>query len=493
MAAAGIALGLSLVVAQAAPTPTPSVPSAPKSLKATVGDTQVSLSWSPPATGTGINGYQVRTSPADIPPAFIQAISFQATGLTNGRTYTFTVRAHNPSGYGPAGFITATPHVFPPGPPTDLAATPGPSDGQYTLSWNPPTSTGSSPDGTPPTIAHYNVKISPSATCAPIDQFSCIASNIPANATSTFSVTATNSRNITGPAATVQAPLPTGATIGLAPTAGLANANIVVTGQLFLDNENITLYWDTPTHVAASVVTDANGAFTKTVKPFAGDKPKVHKLCASVPPKPCANFSLQPPPTPTAAVTPTPGESPTPSGSPQASGPRTGGGNNGGLSGLDIITRPPFVFLPILGIIGLLGVLAFWAFTGRRRSPAPAGAATVTHRATRPDYMTPFPTRGAPPVAPSGGLPPGVQPPPAMTPPHPVQPAWQAPAAPYAQPPVQPTPPPAAAPPVPPPPAATPPAPPPPAATPPPGPVEWPAPPSWAGPDEPPDLPQPSD
>ena len=42
---------------------------------------------------------------------------------------------------------------------------------------------------------------------------------------------------------------------------------------------------------------------------------------------------------------------------PQASGVRPGGG---GISGLDIITRPPFVFLPIIAIIGLLGLLAYW-------------------------------------------------------------------------------------------------------------------------------------
>jgi fibronectin type III domain protein len=497
-AAAGVALGLSVVSAQAAtPTPSPKVPSAPRSLTASANDTRVALSWSAPATvGTGIDNYQVNTNPADFPRTYTgTATSLTATGLHNGTKYTFTVRAHNAAGWGPAGFVFATPHAFPPGPPTGVAATPGPADGQYTLSWSPPTSTGSSPNGTPPTIDHYTVTISPSAACQMIDpNSSCIASNIPDNVTSTFSVTATNSRSVTGPAATVYAPLPTGANIGLAPTAGVTTTSISATGQLFLANEKITLYWDIPSHVAASVVTDANGSFAKTVKPFAGDKPKVHKLCASVQPKPCANFSLQPPPTPTAAVTPSPDESPSPGGSPQASGPRTGhqtGG--GGLSGLDIITRPPFVFLPIIGILGLLGVLAFWALSGRRRPPAPA-AATVVHRATRPDYTTPFPparTPGAPgaSIQPPGAAPPGAA----------AQPAWQAPVQPIpqpqapvpqpprpVQPPVQP-PAPAAAPPAPP---AAPQAPPAPA----PGPVEWPAPPSWAAtPDEPPDLPQPSD
>lgn len=482
MAFAAVGLALTAVAVDAATTP-----SAPRNLKATAGDQQVTLSWSAPSSGAPITGYVITSTPVT------QRIStpettYKFSGLKNGTTYLFAVRAYNVSGLGTVAWVSATPHATPPGPPTGLAATPGPGDGQYTFSWNPPTTTGSSPDGNPPTIDHYTVKISPNAACQSLSPTSCIASNIPDNLSSAFSVTATNSRNVTGPAATVYAPLPTGANIGLAPTAGVSTTNIAATGQLFLANENITLYWDTPTHVAASVVTDANGSFAKTVKPFAGDKPQVHKLCASVQPKPCANFTLRPPPTPTVAVTPSPDESPSPAGSPQASGPRTGQQTGGGLSGLDIITRPPFVFLPIIAILGLLGVLAFWALSGRRRPPAPA-AATVVHRATRPDYTTPFPpprTPGAP-VTPSGAQPPIPAQPPA-------QPAWQAPVSPAPQPPAPLRPPPVQ----PPPPAAAPPAPPaapqapPPAA--PPGPVEWPAPPPWAAtPDEPPDLPQPSD
>lgn len=487
LAFAAVGFALTAVSVDAA-----TAPSAPRNLKATALDQQVNLVWSAPTTGAPFDYYQVIMTPGDV-RSTASSTSFSTTpDLTNGTTYSFAVRAHNAQGYGPAARITATPKATPPGKPTSVAATPGPSDGQYTLSWAKPTSAGSSPAGSPPaTIDHYTVRISPSATCVFVDPMaSCIASNIPDNLTSAFSVTATNTRNVTGPAATVYAPLPTGANIGLAPTAGVSTTSISATGQLFLANEKITLYWDIPTHVAASVVTDANGSFAKTVKPFAGDKPKVHKLCASVQPKPCANFTLQPPPTPTAAVTPSPDESPSPAESPQASGPRTGGGSGGGgLSGLDIITRPPFVFLPIIAILGLLGVLAFWAFSGRRRRPPTPAAATVVHRATRPDYTTPFPQPRTPgtPAPPTGAQPPLPGQPPA-------QPAWQAPVAPAPQPPA-PVPPPAVQPPPQPaPPAAAPPAPPAPRPAPPPGPVEWPAPPSWAStPDEPPDLPQPSD
>jgi hypothetical protein len=415
----------------------------------------VTLTWSPPSTGTAIY-YQVITAPPDFLRTNTSTTTITATGLTNGTTYSFAVRAFNGSVYGAAARITATPHVIPPGPPTNLAATQGPGAGQITVSWTPPTSSGSSD------IDHYTVTVSPGGisqrTSAATNTY--VASNIANNITYTFTITATNAEGGTGRGATVYAPLPLSASIGLQPTAGVAKASITVTGQSFLQNESITLYWDVPAHVAASVVTDGNGAFTKVVKPFAGDKPKVHKLCASVPPTPCANFTLQPPPspTPTAAPSPSPVESPSPSSSPsnppQASGARTGGG----LSGLDIITRPPFVFLPIIGILGLLGVIAYWALSRRRRTYAPTSA-TVVHLATRPDYMSPFATPiPAPVAAPQPPVVPPLQPP--AQPPLPVA----------GPPPVQP-----------------PPAPPPPAPTEPP-PTIWPA-----APDEPPDLPEPSD
>ncbi len=423
----------------------------------------MTLTWSRPSTGTAIS-YQVITAPPDFLRTNTSSTTLTATGLTNGTTYSFAVRAFNGSVYGTSARITAAPHVIPPGPPTNLAATLGPGDGQITISWTPPTSSGSSD------IAHYTVTVSPGGISQRTDAATntYVASNLAANITYTFTITATNAEGGTGRGATAYAPLPSSASIGLQPTAGAASASITVTGQLFLKNESITLYWDVPAHVAASVVTDANGAFTKVVKPFAGDKPKIHKLCASVPPTPCANFTLRLPPSPTPSAAPSPSPlvpspSPSPSDTPQASAARTGGG----LSGFDIITRPPFVFLPIIGILGLLGVIAYWALSGRRRTHAPT-AATVVHRATRPDYMAPFPPSGQPPAvppAPAAGLP--------ATP--------QSPAVPPLQPPAQPPLPAAGPPPFQPMPT-------PPAATTEPDPTMWPA-----APDEPPDLPQPSD
>ena len=465
MAAAVLGFALSSVTAYAVATPGP--PSAPRNLKATAGDAQVTLSWSPPSSGAPILQYRIIVSPGNFRTA-TTGTTVLVTGLTDGTTYSFAVQAENVFGYGTAARATATPHLIPPTAPTNLAATSGPGSGQITLSWTPPTANGSGGS-----IAHYTITVSPGGTSAQVDgqTTTYVASNLAANVTYTFMVTATNSKGATGPAATVYAPLPIGANIGMQPTAGDATTSITVTGQSFLANESITLYWDVTSHVATSVVTDANGAFTKVIKPYPGDKPKVHKLCANVQPRPCATFSLQAPPTPSPSVTPSPAAtSSTPAASqpPQASGVRVGG--TGGLSGLDIVTRPPFVFLPIIAILAILGVLAYW-FLSRRRSMPPGSAATVVHRATRPDYMAPFPQAGS-----------------AAPPPRdPAQPsAWDAPIQPGGQPyvpPAQPYVPPA-------PPAATPPAPPPT----PPRTAEWPGPPNPpTAPDEPPDLPQPSD
>jgi hypothetical protein len=217
------------------------------------------------------------------------------------------------------------------------------------------------------------------------------------------------------------------------------------------------------------VVTDGNGAFSQIVKPFAGSQPGAHKLCASVPPRPCANFSLQAPPSPTPSASPSPSESPTPLPSPsdtsQTSAARTGGG----VGWLSVITRPPFVFLPLAAILGLLGLLAYWALTSRRRPMPPSAPASVVHRATRPDYMAPFPTTARPPAGPLAPTPP-YQPVPPPQPPMP--PPAQPPPPAFGPSPAQPPQPPPA----------------------PPREVEWPAPPTPpAAADEPPDLPQPSD
>ena len=196
-------------------------------------------------------------------------------------------------------------------------------------------------------------------------------------------------------------PTPVNAFLSLDVTAGGPSTVINVSGGQFLPNEPLTLYWDQPNKVAGSATADANGSFNTRVKPFSGDAPGVHRMCASVPPNPCANFALE---SATASPSPTasPSDSPLPTTSPEQtpSLTATAARITSTLSGFDVISRPPFVFLPIFGIGAILLSLAYWAFSviRRPRRPSLLPSAAVVHRATRPDYTAGF---GAAPASPA--------------------------------------------------------------------------------------------
>jgi hypothetical protein len=220
--------------------------------------------------------------------------------------------------------------------------------------------------------------------------------------------------------------VPANAFITLDVTSGGPNTPINVIGGQFLANQSMTLYWDQADHVAGSANTDANGNFTTRVKPFDGDAPGVHKLCVSVQPPRCANFNLEaaatasptPSPSPSPQPTPTASDLPSPSATPVATT----------LNGLDVITRPPFVILPLIGVLAIAVSIGYWILSVVRRPKTVVfPSAAVVHRATRPDYAAPFgtppPTPAAPQapsawedVVPKAPTPPAPQP--APEPPH---------------------------------------------------------------------------
>ena len=80
------------------------VPSQPRSLDLTAGDTSVAASWSAPANNGGlvVTGYRLRwrTGSGDWQGANTTETEFTATGLTNGDSYEFQVRASNFAGDG---------------------------------------------------------------------------------------------------------------------------------------------------------------------------------------------------------------------------------------------------------------------------------------------------------------------------------------------------------------------------------------------------------
>ena len=124
-------------------TATPALtPSMPRNLRAAPGDREVTLTWDAPESAGGLDieryEYQVDGSGDWVPVAGSDR-RVKVPGLTNGRSYTFEVRAVNAHGDGEAATVTATPALSPSAP-LDLTATPG--DGEVRLTWKAPESAG---------------------------------------------------------------------------------------------------------------------------------------------------------------------------------------------------------------------------------------------------------------------------------------------------------------------------------------------------------------
>jgi hypothetical protein len=205
-------------------------------------------------------------------------------------------------------------------------------------------------------------------------------------------------------------PTPTAAYLTLDITAGGANQQIMVSGSSFLANEPMSIYWDTQGKVIGSATADGSGNFSGVkVKPFAGDPPGLHHICASVNPFPCAQFELQSAPTPTPSAPASPSESPSPeaSASPTESPtptplalPATNDTNN-----LDVLFHPPFIFLPFIAALGLVGAIAYWVFGTVSRRPRVLPSASIVHRSVRPEAGVPG-IEFVPPPAPAAPPPP---------------------------------------------------------------------------------------
>ncbi|WP_052410150.1 S-layer homology domain-containing protein [Paenibacillus durus] len=115
------------------------VPAAPTGLAASAGDGQAHLSWN---SVTGATYYEIYqgTAPGEYGESALATVSestynFTATGLANGTTYYFTVKAANDSGSSAySNEVSATPQVAAPVSPVGLTAIGG--NGQANLSWN---------------------------------------------------------------------------------------------------------------------------------------------------------------------------------------------------------------------------------------------------------------------------------------------------------------------------------------------------------------------
>ena len=240
----------------ATPAAAVTAPGAPTGLGATPGNTQVTLSWSAPSSngGAAITGYRVEwklstasTWPTTSPNrATSTTTSHTFTGLTNGTAYNFRVSATNSAGTGTASSpVNATPATTP-GVPASLGATAG--NGQVTLSWNAPSSTGGA------TITGYRVEWklntastwpTTSANRATSTTTSHTFSSLTNGTAYNFRVSATNS------AGTGTATSPVNATPAAAATAPGAPTGLGATPG----NTQVTLSWSAPSSNGGAAIT----------------------------------------------------------------------------------------------------------------------------------------------------------------------------------------------------------------------------------------------
>jgi len=180
-------------------TVTGTAPGAPTGVSGSLGDGQVTVSFTAPgsAGSSSITSYTVTASPGGA-TASGSSSPITVSGLTNGTSYTFTVQATNGVGTGSAS--SASSAVVPgavPDAPTSVSAVAG--NRKATVSFTAPSSNGS-------TITSYTVTASPGGATGSGSSSPITVSGLTNGTSYTFTVTATNGVG-TGPASASSSPV----------------------------------------------------------------------------------------------------------------------------------------------------------------------------------------------------------------------------------------------------------------------------------------------
>jgi len=225
------------------------VPSAPRDVSASGGNSEATISWTVPVSdgGSAITGYTVTAQPggATCTASGASATSCVVHGLTNGTAYTFSVTATNLAGTSaPSPASNSVVPVTVPDVPTNVDVTDGNS--QVTVSWTPPVSDGG--DSTPPT---YTVTSEPGGQTCTATGTSCVVSGLQNGTAYTFIVTAGNTA---GNGATST---PSKAATPMSPAS--TPTNVTATGG----NGMTTVSWAPPSSDGGAAIT----TYTATAEP----------------------------------------------------------------------------------------------------------------------------------------------------------------------------------------------------------------------------------
>ena len=178
-------------VVSTTPVASATTPGAPTGVSGVPGNQQVDVSWTAPAStgGSVVTGYVVTGSPSG--SCSTSGLTCTVAGLTNGISYTFSVKATNARGDSVASVSSSA--VIPrttPGAPTSLEATAG--DASASVAFTAPSSTGGAP------ILEYIVRAVPTTsgqtkTCSTTTTLRCELTGLVNNVEYTVVVVARNS------------------------------------------------------------------------------------------------------------------------------------------------------------------------------------------------------------------------------------------------------------------------------------------------------------
>ncbi len=119
------------------------VPNAPNTPSVSPGNGSVTISWTAPANnGAAITQYEVSRN--GTPIATPSTTGYTDTGLSNGTSYSYTVRAYNAAGWGNKSAAASTVPRTVPGAPSAPSVSPG--NGSVTISWTAPANNGATID-----------------------------------------------------------------------------------------------------------------------------------------------------------------------------------------------------------------------------------------------------------------------------------------------------------------------------------------------------------